>query len=149
MEGTAQAAAELAAACVLAAGAATDAGSRSIPNAVPGLLAAGLAALWLAAGIPEDAGARLAMAGAGLAVLLAGYRMGQCGGGDVKLTPATLAWVDPAHWTPYFLGFAGICIAMVAWACLPLAAARRHREALPLGVAIAAPAAVLLIHDLA
>ena len=133
-------------ACVLLlAGVVTDCAARVVPNALPVALGGLFAAAWVWTGFPAGALPHVVIAAIAFLLLLAGFLLGHCGGGDVKLATATVLWVEPRQWTAYCLGFALLSLLMVLWAALPLPASRRRRRELPFAVAIALPAVGVLL----
>ncbi len=133
-------------ACVLLlAGVVTDCAARVVPNALPVALGGLFAAAWVWTGFPASALPHVVIAAIAFLLLLAGFLLGHCGGGDVKLATATVLWVEPRQWTAYCLGFALLSLLMALWAALPLPASRRRRRELPFAVAIALPAVGVLL----
>ena len=133
-------------ACVLLlAGVVTDCAARIVPNVIPAALVVLFAAAWVWTDFPPGVLPHLVIAAIAFLLLLAGFLLGHCGGGDVKLATATVLWVEPRQWTAYCLGFALLSLLMALWAALPLPASRRRRRELPFAVAIALPAAGVLL----
>ena len=133
-------------ACVLLlAGVVTDCAARIVPNVIPAALVVLFAAAWVWTDFPPGVLPHLVIAAVAFLLLLAGFLLGHCGGGDVKLATATVLWVEPRQWTAYCLGFALASLLMVLWAALPFPASRRHRRELPFAVAIALPAVGVLL----
>ena len=135
----------LAVCVLLLASVVTDLIGRVVPNVIPAALVVLFAAAWIWAGFPPDALTHVVIAAVAFLLLLAGFLLGHCGGGDVKLATATVLWVEPGQWTAYCLGFALVSLLMALWAALPLSASRRHRRRLPFAVAVALPAAGILL----
>ena len=138
---------EWAACALLAAAVVTDLRSRTVPNAIPLLLAA-LFVAWAAAG-PIRPSALLWMHLLIGAVLFAGgaalYATGRFGAGDVKLAAAAGLWVGPGDLSLFLLGLGGCALGLSLFALLPTAGARRLRQALPFAVAIAPPAVAVML----
>lgn len=135
-------------ACVLLlASVVTDCVGRVVPNVIPIALVVLFAAAWIWADFPPAALTHVVIAAIAFLLLLAGFLLGHCGGGDVKLATAAVLWVEPAQWTAYCLGFAFISLLMALWASLPLPASRRNRRQLPFAVAVALPAVGVLLAE--
>lgn len=134
----------LAACGLLAASAGWDLRRRRIPNAIPLLLLllfclrvwahAPLAVPW----------ANLAIGGLLLVVGFALYLTGGFGAGDGKLLAVSGLWVGPADLSMFLFGMGGCTLALCLFALLPLERTRRMRPELPLALAIAPPAVVVL-----
>ena len=135
----------LAVCVLLLASVVTDLIGRVVPNVIPIALVVLFAAAWIWTGFPPGALTHVVIAAVAFLLLLAGFLLGHCGGGDVKLATATLLWVEPGQWTAYCLGFALASLLMALWAVLPLPASRRHRRQLPFAVAVALPAVGILL----
>ena len=135
----------LAVCVLLLASVVTDLIGRVVPNVIPIALVVLFAAAWIWTGFPPGALTHVVIAAVAFLLLLAGFLLGHCGGGDVKLATATLLWVEPGQWTAYCLGFALASLLMALWAALPLPASRRHRRQLPFAVAVALPAVGILL----
>ena len=135
-------------ACVLLlASVITDCIGRVVPNVIPIALAVLFAAAWVWTDFPPAALTHVVIAAIAFLLLLAGFLLGHCGGGDVKLATAAVLWVEPGQWTAYCLGFALVSLLMALWAALPLPASRRHRRQLPFAVAVALPAVGVLLAE--
>ena len=134
----------LGAGALLLASVIADLRRRMVPNAIPIALVALFVVAWVWSGFPSGALMNVLIASIAFLLLLSGFLLGQCGGGDVKLGLAAVLWVEPQQWTSYCLGFALVSLLMVLWAALPLPAARRHRRELPFAMAIALPAVWVL-----
>ena len=133
-------------ACVLLlASVVTDCAARVVPNVIPIALGVLFAAAWAWTGFPPGVLPHVVIAAIAFLLLLAGFLLGHCGGGDVKLATATVLWVQPQQWAAYCLGFALISLLMALWAALPLPASQRHRRQLPFAVAVALPAVGVLL----
>ena len=123
----------------------TDLKRREIPHWVVG----GIVLSWLAAALlaPEAINAhRIASVACGLAGLLVGFvlhALGWLGGGDGKLLAALALWLGPSD-----VGLALVCTGVVGAMLTLLALARWNdwrQRGVPYAVAIAPPAAVLLV----
>lgn len=116
--------------------------SFTISNRANLAIAATAPLFWLASGLGlRDIGFQLLVAAAVFLVCLLLFRLGQMGGGDVKLATALALWLRPAETMEM------IVIMAVAGGILTLALLIRHRAAkkpgnpkIPYGVAIAAGA---------
>ena len=135
----------LGACALLLAGVVTDCAARVVPNAIPIALVVLFAAAWAWTGFPPGALPHVAVAAIAFLLLLAGFLLGHCGGGDVKLATAAVLWVEPGQWTAYCLGFALLSLLLALWAALPFPASRRRRRELPFAVAVALPAVGVLL----
>ncbi len=135
------------AACLIfAAAAGWDLRCRRVPNAIPLALAALFAAHVLAGAVGPAAWWTHAAVGA--ALLAAGfvlYLTGGFGAGDGKLLAAAGLWVGPSDLSRFLFGLAIGALALALFALLPFPAARRMRRELPFAVAIALPAAAVVI----
>lgn len=107
-------------ALLLVAAAVCDLRTREIPDAIPLALCLVGAGFAIASGGGAAALAASAMAAGVFAVGLALFRLGQLGGGDVKLMAATMFWLPPSH-APDFLVATAIAGGAI---CLTVAAAR-------------------------
>ena len=140
------AAATLAACSLLVASAACDIRHRRVPNVIPLLLLLLFALrVWVDA-TPGRAvpWANLAIGGVLLAAGFVLYLTGCFGAGDGKLLAASGLWVGPADLSLFLFGMGGCTLALCVFALLPLETARRMRPELPLALAIATPAVVVL-----
>ena len=138
--------ATLAACGLLAASAAWDLRQRRIPNAIPLLLLLLFALRVWADATPGRVvpWANLAIGGVLLAAGFVLYLTGRFGAGDGKLLAVSGLWVGPADLSLFLFGVGGCTLALCAFASLPLETARRVRPELPLALAIAPPAVVVL-----
>ena len=137
------AATTLAACGLLAASAVWDLRHRRIPNTIPLLLLL-LFFLGAWAHAPEVPWANLAIGGLLLVVGFGLYATGGFGAGDGKLLAVSGLWVGPADLSMFLFGTGGCVLALCLLALLPLDRMRRMRPALPLALAIAPPAVVVL-----
>ena len=132
---------------LLAATVACDVRSRRIPNAIP-LALLGLFAAYAALGNLAHASALWAHLATGTALLAAGFALhltGRFGAGDGKLLAVCGLWLGPADLGPFLFGMALCAFALSGFALLPFEKARRMRSELPFAVAIAPPAALVLL----
>ena len=142
-------AAELGACGLFAASMVTDLRRRRIPNAIPVLLLA-LFALYAWAGAADGAGVPWTHLAIGAAMLGAGfalYMTGRFGAGDAKLLAAAGVWIGPslAELSLFLGGLAASAFLLSAIALLPFERTRRMRAELPFAVAIAPPAATVML----
>lgn len=92
-----------------------DATSFTIPNWIPGLLAAGFFPAALAAGLPlETFWMNLGVGAAALVVGVGLFALRWCGGGDAKLLAAAALWLGLSALAPFLLvtGIAGGALAL-------------------------------------
>ena len=132
---------------LFAASAVYDLRSRRIPNAIPLALAGLFAgyALLGGAGPARDLGMSLAI---GAVLLLVGfilYLSGRFGAGDAKLMAIAGMWAGPGELSFFLFGLGGCAFALSLFALLPFERARRLRTNLPFAVAIAPPAAAIMM----
>ena len=146
---------------LLAASAGWDLASYTIPNFLPGALAAVFVLFALVSGMAPSAIGIHALAGlAGLAIGVALFAFGLIGGGDAKLFAAIVLWLGFRDLLDYVLitsVFGGaLTIMLIGLQNLPvpavffehgwLARLRDPRSGIPYGVALAAGAFVILPH---
>ena len=124
-------------------GAFSDLRSRTIPNALSGVLAvSGLAAVWLASGL-GTAGFALLHLLAALAIGMALYALKMWGGGDGKFYAGTAAWFPISEMLSLILtiSLAGLVLVIVWFGALRLRKGKPRpgsKREVPYGVAIAA-----------
>ncbi|MDB5693433.1 MAG: peptidase [Alphaproteobacteria bacterium] len=84
-------------ACGLAAGAAFDWRSRTIPNSLNAAIALGAIPFWWASGLTfwPDIALHFGVALGVLAVFALAFHLGMMGGGDVKMVAAVALWLPP------------------------------------------------------
>ena len=135
-------------ACALfIAGAITDLRWRRVPNTIPVLLI-GLFAIHAAIGQIRPPDALWAHLAIGMVLLAAGfalYSSGRFGAGDAKLIAVAGLWIGPADLSFFLFGIAAGAFALCLVSLLPLAPARRWREALPFAVAIVPPVVAVMV----
>lgn len=117
---------------------------RSIPDRVPlGLLAV----FGVYAGVADQGPPLWAHLATAVVLLLVGFGLfaaGALGGGDGKLLAGAGLWVGPLDISLFLAGLGLLSLGLGLLSLLPLAATRRLRSNLPLAVAIAPPAIVVL-----
>ena len=138
---------EWAACALFAAGAATDLGNRTVPNAIPLTLLA-LFAIHAATGSSGASGPLWAHFAVGAALLAGGfalYTTGRFGGGDAKLVAAAGLWTGPGGLALFLLALGACALSLSLAVLLPFERARRMRSDLPFAVAIAPAALAVMI----
>lgn len=124
----------------------TDVTRREIPH----WLSVGLASLWLCAAlaVPEALGGKplagLACGGVALAVGFVLHAFGWLGGGDGKLLAVLAMWLGPTDVGLALLATSAIGL-LLAVSALARPAGDLRRRGIPYGLAIAPPAATLLV----
>ena len=135
-------------ACALfLAGAVCDLHWRKVPNTIPVLLI-GLFALHAAVAQARPPGTLWTHLAIGLILLAAGfalYSSGRFGAGDAKLVAVAGLWIGPADLSFFLFGIAAGAFVLCLFAVLPLASARRWRQALPFAVAIVPPTVAVMV----
>ncbi len=122
----------------------SDLTGRWIPDSVPLALLVLFALYTVTAGHTASVWAHIAI---GVVLLLVGFvlfALGGLGGGDGKLMAVAGLWVGPYDITFFLVGLGLLALGLALFALLPFDATRRLRSNLPLGIAIAPPAIVLL-----
>ena len=132
---------------LLAASVVCDLRRRRIPNAIPLALLGLFGVYAIAGGAGPLAGlwVHLAIGAALLAAGFALYLTGGFGAGDAKLVAVAGVWAGPADLALFLIGLAAAAFALVLFALLPFDATRRLRRELPFALAIAPPAAAVMI----
>src|SRR3954462_3762805 len=89
-------------ACGLAAGAAFDWLSRTIPNWLNAAIAAGAIPFWWASGLHlwPDVALHVGVALGLFAIFALAFQLGMMGGGDVKMLAAVALWLGPPAGVP-------------------------------------------------
>ena len=117
---------------------------RSIPDRVPlGLLAV----FGVYAAVADSALPLWEHLATGVVLLLVGFGLfaaGALGGGDGKLLAASGLWVGLFDLSLFLAGFGLLSLGLALFSLLPFAVTRRLRSNLPMAVAIAPPAIVVL-----